>query len=63
MKLDLHDHELNIVMEALSQAPFRVVAPVIQKIQMQVMAQQSGMPAPPSVDKPQADENAAGGTD
>lgn len=63
MKIDLHDHELNIVMEALSQVPFRVVAPIIQKIQMQVMAQQSGMPAPPSTDEAAPADTAAGGTD
>ena len=41
MRIDLDANELNIVMDMLSQGPFRAVAPVIQKIQMQVMTQQA----------------------
>jgi hypothetical protein len=57
MRLDLETNDLNVIMELLSQGPFRSVAPVIQKIQMQVMAQQTPQPEPAPAD------HAAGGTD
>lgn len=50
MHLELDNNDLNIVMTMLSQGPFRDVAPVIQKIQAQVMAQQA--PATPEVPEP-----------
>lgn len=57
MHLDLEPNDLNVIMDLLSQGPFRSVAPVIQKIQMQVMAQQTPQPEPAPAD------HAAGGTD
>lgn len=60
MILNLDNNDINIVMDVLSQGPFRAVAPVIQKIQMQIIAQQQ--PAAQSVDTP-ADPVPAGGTD
>ena len=40
MQLDLEPSDINVVMQALEQGQFRVVAPVLMKIQAQVMAQQ-----------------------
>lgn len=59
MRLDLESNDLNIVMDILSQGPFCVVAPVIQKIQMQVMAQQQVVAQPEHA----PEEPSAGGTD
>lgn len=55
MRIELDNNDLNVVMDMLSQGPWRAVAPVIQKIQMQVMAQQ----AP----QPESQPENAGGTD
>ena len=41
MILNLDNNEINIVMQMMEQGPFRVVAPVVMKIQAQIMAQQA----------------------
>jgi hypothetical protein len=58
MQLDFDSNEINVIVQALEQGPFRVVAPVLMKIQGQVMTQQAqqAQPAPP-------EEVSAGGTD
>ena len=56
MQLDLDPNDINIVVQALEQGPFRTVAPVLMKIQAQVMAQQTKPEAP-------AESVSAGGTD
>jgi hypothetical protein len=57
MILNLDNNDINVVMQSLEQGPFRVVAPVVMKIQAQIMAQQA--PAKPET----AEVVAAGGTD
>lgn len=56
MKLDLDPSDINVIVQQLEQGQFRTVAPVLMKIQAQVMAQQA---------KPQepAEPVSAGGTD
>lgn len=57
MILNLDANDINVIVQALEQGQFRTVAPVLMKLQAQVMAQQAPQPAP-------ADEGAAvGGTD
>lgn len=58
MILNLDNNDINVVMQSLEQGPFRVVAPVVMKIQAQIMAQQQA-PAVPDT----AEVVAAGGTD
>jgi hypothetical protein len=60
MILNLDNNDINVVMQSLEQGPFRLVAPVVMKIQAQIMAQQA--PAKPEVVEP-AEIIAAGGTD
>ena len=59
MRIDLEPNDLNVVMDMLSQGPFRAVAPVIQKIQIQVMAQQQPVPQPDTAQQ----DTVSGGTD
>jgi hypothetical protein len=59
MRIDLEPSDLNVVMDMLSQGPFRAVAPVIQKIQMQVMTQQQ----PVSQSDAAQQDTVSGGTD
>jgi hypothetical protein len=40
MQLDLDTNDINVIVQSLEQGPFRVVAPVLMKLQAQVMAQQ-----------------------
>lgn len=56
MHLDLDPNDINVIVQALEQGQFRTVAPVLMKIQAQVMAQQV---------KPEASAEpvSAGGTD
>ena len=48
MILNLDNNEITVVMQSLEQGPFRVVAPVIMKIQSQIMAQQTPAVPEPS---------------
>jgi hypothetical protein len=57
MKLDLDPNDINTIVQALEQGPFRVVAPTLMKIQAQVMDQQAPQPVVP------VEDHAAGGTD
>jgi hypothetical protein len=59
MILNLDNNDINVVMQSLEQGPFRVVAPVVMKIQAQIMAQQ----APANLDTPVEPDAAVGGTD
>ena len=59
MHLNLDPNELNIVLQHLEAGQFKTVAPVLMKIQAQVMAQQQPAPQP----DPVPEDIAAGGTD
>lgn len=49
--ITLSDQHLNIIMELLSNAPFKVSAPIIQEIVKQVQAAQgSGVPPQPATE-------------
>ncbi len=64
MILNLDNNDINVIMQSLEQGPFRVVAPVIMKVQAQIMAQQA--PAIPDARIPGTStepESAVGGTD
>lgn len=58
MHLDLEPNDINIIVQALEQGPFRVVAPTLMKIQAQIVAQQT-----PAADPAHSVDTAAGGTD
>ena len=57
MRLDLDAADLNIIMQHLEMGQFKTVAPVLMKIQSQVIAQQA-----PKADVPE-EPVSAGGTD
>jgi hypothetical protein len=59
MHLDLDPSDINVVLQHLEQGQFRTVAPVLMKIQAQVMAQQQPAPQPDVA----PEDTAAGGTD
>lgn len=59
MHLNLEPNELNIVLQHLEAGQFKTVAPVLMKIQAQVMAQQQPAPLPDVA----PEDTAAGGTD
>ena len=45
MHLELDPNEVNIVLQHLEMGQFRTVAPLLMKIQAQIMAQQAEKPA------------------
>ena len=47
MILNLDPTEVNVILQHLEMGQFRTVAPILMKIQAQIMAQQAEMPAPP----------------
>lgn len=55
MQLELDPSEINVIMQHLEIGQFKTVAPVLMKIQSQLIAQQAKPEVP--------DDTAAGGTD
>lgn len=47
-RLDLDDNDLAAINDALMNAPYGLVAPVIAKINRQITAQRQSPPAPPT---------------
>ncbi len=59
MHLNLEPNEINVILQHLEAGQFKTVAPVLMKIQAQVMAQQQPAPQPDVA----PEDTSAGGTD
>lgn len=53
MQIDLEPNEINIVMQHLEAGQFKTVAPVLMKIQSQLIAQQTPKNEPPVDSQPE----------